>query len=305
MKFRELGKTGFKVSAVSYGGVVSSKHFDKAVIPGDGQKLSDHFVGWALEQGVNYFDVAPGYGDAQALMGNSLRSKRNEIYLACKTAMRDRESAEKDLQESLRLLHTDYFDVYQLHGIATMEELERVFAPGGAMELLRDLKDKGIARKIGITAHNEAAAVKALEWYDFDTVLFPVNWHMNMAHGMGNAVIRSVRAGGQGLLGIKAMIEKAWGDEERYASKYPKSWCKPFDIEEEPKMLMAAMRYAFSLGIDTMVPPGNFEHFRFAVDHIDEVLEQPIAEEEIKLLEERLPLVIDHPFLDEECYLLQ
>ena len=185
-----------------------------------------------------------------------------------------------------------------------MEELDRVFAPGGAMELLRDMKEKGIARKIGITAHNEAAAVKALELYDFDTVMFPFNWHMNMAHGMGNAIKEAVKAGNQGLLGIKAMIEQSWEDEVRYVSKYIKSWCKPFDIDEEPEMLLAAMRYAFSLGINTMVPPGNFEHFRFAVEHIDEVLEHPISEEELELLKKRLPSVVDHPFMDEECYTL-
>lgn len=298
MIYRDLGNTGFKVSAVSYGGVVSSKHFDKAVIPGDGQKLSDQFVGWALDHGINYFDVAPGYGDAQLLMGNSLQHKRQDVFLACKTAMRDRAQAEKDLEESLRLLHTDYFDVYQLHGISSMEELERVFAPGGAMELLRDMKEKGIARKIGITAHSEAAAVRALELYDFDTVLFPINWHMNMAHGMGNAIAASIRAGGQGFLGIKAMIEQAWDDDVRYASRYPKSWCKPFDIDEEPEMLIAAMRYAFSIGIDTMVPPGNFEHLKFAVEHIEKVLSTPLTPEDCALLEKRLPLVVDHPFLE-------
>ena len=302
MKYHTLGKTGFEVSAVTYGGVISSKHFDKAVISGDGQKLSDEAVDWALCHGVNYFDVAPGYGDAQQLMGNSLKGKRGDIFLACKTAMRDRENAEKDMLKSLELLHTDYFDVYQLHGISTMEELDRIFAPGGAMELLREMKEKGIARKIGITAHHEAAAVKALELYDFDTVLFPFNWHMNMAHGMGNAVKEAVRAGGQGLLGIKAMIEQSWEDTERYVSKYPKSWCKPFDIDKEPEMLLAAMRYAFSLGIDTLVPPGNFDHFRFAVEHIDEVLEHPLTEKELDLLRQRLPSVADHPFMDEECY---
>ena len=75
MRYQKLGQTGFEVSAVSYGGVVSSQHFDKAVIPGDGQDMSDHFVAWAIEHGVNYFDVAPGYGDAQLLMGFKRRTE--------------------------------------------------------------------------------------------------------------------------------------------------------------------------------------------------------------------------------------
>lgn len=163
MKYRQLGKTGWNVSAIGYGGVVSSQHFDRAVIPGDGQKMSDEYVSWAVEHGINYFDVAPGYGDAQLLMGNSLKPYREKVYLACKTAQRKKVEAEKEMMESLKLLHTDYFDVYQLHGLTSMEELETCFAPGGAMELLRDMKEKGIARKISFTAHSEPAALRALE----------------------------------------------------------------------------------------------------------------------------------------------
>ena len=90
MKYHELGKTGFHVSAIGYGGVVSSQHFDEAVMQGGGQKMSDHFVSWAVEQGINYFDVAPKYGDAQILMGNSLKPFRDKVFLACKTAERKR-----------------------------------------------------------------------------------------------------------------------------------------------------------------------------------------------------------------------
>ena len=304
MRYQKLGKTGFEVSAVSYGGVVSSQHFDKAVIPGNGQGMSDHFVSWTIDHGVNYFDVAPGYGDAQLLMGNSLRQYRKNVFLACKTALRDRAGAERDMMESLRLLHTDWFDVYQLHGLVTMAELETVFAPGGAMELLRDMREKGIARKIGITVHNESVALKALELYDFDTVLFPFNWHMHMAHSMGEMLRSVARQKSVGLLCMKSMIERAWGEDERYASKYPKSWCKPIDIDEEPELLLAAVKYALSLGVDTLIPPGNFAHFSFAVEHIEEVLDNPLSESERGLLSARLPMVRDFPFFDQDCYTL-
>lgn len=304
MRYQKLGRTGFEVSVVSYGGVVSSQHFDKAVIPGDGQGMSDHFVSWAIDHGVNYFDVAPGYGDAQLLMGNSLKHYRKNVFLACKTALRDRVSAERNMAESLKLLHTDWFDVYQLHGLVTMAELETVFAPGGAMELLRDMREKGIARKIGITVHNESVALKALELYDFDTVLFPFNWHMHMAHGMGEMLRSVARQKSMGLLCMKSMIERAWSEDERYASKYPKSWCKPIDIDEEPELLLAAVKYALSLGVDTLIPPGNFEHFSFAVDHIEEALDNPLSETEGNLLSARLPKVRALPFFDQDCYTL-
>ena len=302
MQYQDLGNTGFRVSAVSYGGVISSKHFDKAVVAGDGQAMSDYYVRWAIEHGVNYFDVAPAYGDAQLLMGNSLKSYRQDVYLACKTNIRDREGAERDMLQSLQLLHTDYFDVYQLHGLVTWDDLNRVFAPGGTMELLRDMREKGIARKIGLTAHNESVALKALEMYDFDTVLFPFNWHMHMAHGMGERLRLAARSRGMGLLCMKSMVERAWDDEERYSSKYPKSWCKPIDADEDKPLLLAAVKYALSLDVDTLIPPGNFEHFRFAIEHMDEALTHPLSDSDRQLLEMRLTQVRNAPFFEEECY---
>ena len=304
MKHRKLGNTGYEISAVTYGGIVSAAHYGETVLPGDGQAASDRQVAWAIERGVNYFDVAPTYGDAQLMLGNSLIPYRKDVFLACKTGIRTRQAAQAEMEESLRLLHTDYFDVYQMHALSKMEDVDTAFGPGGVMELLRDMKEKGIARKISFTAHSEPVALKALSLYDFDTVLFPFNWHMNMAHGMGDTLIRVAREKGVGLLCMKSMIERSWTDEERYASKYPKSWCKPIDADEEPALLLAAMKYALSLGVDTLVPPGNFDHFRFAVEHIDEALDQPLTEGERALLAARLERVRDRPFFGPDCYTL-
>lgn len=235
-------------------------------------------------------------------MGNSLKPYRDKVYLACKTAQRKRVEAEKEMLESLKLLHTDYFDVYQLHGLTSMEELETCFAPGGAMELLRDMKEKGIARKISFTAHSEPAALRALELYDFDTVMFPLNWHMHMEHGMGERIRKAVKDKGLGLLGIKSMVDRAWSHEEQDSSKYIKSWCRPFDIETESSYLTAALKYSISLGADILIPPGNFEHLKYAVCHIDEVLDNPLTEEDRAFLAARLPQVQEQPFYDPECY---
>ena len=303
MKHRKFGNTGYEISAVTYGGIVSAAHYGQTVFE-NGQASSDRYVAWAIEQGVNYFDVAPTYGDAQLMLGNSLIPYRKNVYLACKTEARTRREAEVLMEESRRLLHTDYFDVYQMHALSKMEDIETAFGPGGVMELMREMKEKGIARKIGFTAHSEAVALKALELYDFDTVLFPFNWHMNMAHGMGSTLAKVAKEKGVGLLCMKSMIERSWTDEERYASKYPKSWCKPIDADEEPALLLAAMKYALSLGVDTIVPPGNFDHFRFAVEHIDEALASPQSDEERAMLAARLEQVKDRPFFDASCYTL-
>ena len=300
MNKKLLGKTGFEISGVSYGGIVSASLYDQYAFSGDGQKESDHFVSWAVDQGVNYFDVAPTYGNAEENLGNSLTPYRKSIYLACKTNQRQRAEAEKEMETSMKLLHTDYFDTYQLHGLVTMDELEVAFGPGGVMELLVEMKEKGYTRKLGITAHDEEVAIKALELYDFDSVLFPFNWHMNMAYGMGNRLLKVAKEKNIGVLCMKSMIERAWDDtQDREAKlKYPKSWCKPIDEEKEPELLLAALKYAVSLGVDTIIPPGNFGHFKYAVDHIDEALSEPLSEQEQKLLSDRLELVKDRPFFE-------
>lgn len=282
MRYHKFGRTGFDISAVSYGGIVSMQ---------DGQAASDRYVAWAIDQGVNYFDVAPSYGDAEEKLGNSLKPYRKDIHLACKTGERLKVNAEKELAQSMQRLHTDHFDVYQLHAIAGMQDVETAFGPGGVMEMVSTLKKRGIAANVGITAHNEDAALKCLELYDFDTVLFPFNWFMNMEHGMGSRLIKAAKERNMGVLCMKAFIERKWdNEEEREASAFPKSWCKPIDVEDKT-FGTAAMKYALSLGVDTLIPPGNYASFSFAVDHIEECLDNPLNEEDRRFLQAKLDLV--------------
>ena len=215
----KLGKTDINISPVIYGGIVSMN---------DGQDKSDRYVDWAVQKGVNYFDVAPTYGDAQEKLGNSLKTYRKDIYLACKTAERSAENAEREMYESLRLLHTDYFDVYQIHALGSIEDVEAAFGKGGVMETMRKAKDEGIARYLGITCHNEDAALRALDLYDFDTVMFPVNWGLNIAKNIGTRLSITVKKRSIGFLGMKALIHRAWQNgNEQAESSFPKSWCKP------------------------------------------------------------------------------
>ena len=289
MQYRPLGNTGINVSAVVYGGIVSTD----AV-----QADSDRYVAWAIEQGVNYFDVAPTYGDAQQKLGNSLIPYREKIFLACKTEERTAKEARALFEESRKLLHTDYFDNYQMHALSRMSDIETAFGPGGIMELLPELKEKGLIRNIGITAHSEDVALEAIRRFDFDTVLFPFNWMTHKKFGMGSRLIRTAKEKGMGILSMKSFVERKWNYEaERYESRYPKSWCKPIDAEDAAFGL-AAMKYALSLGVDTLVPPGNFESFSFNVDHIDECLTRPYDEQDEALLNEKLQEFAGKEFFD-------
>ncbi len=284
---RKLGNTGFEITPVTYGGIISMQ---------DGQDASDRYVAWAIEHGINYFDVAPTYGDAQEKLGNSLLPHRKNILLACKTNCRTEAEAQKEFEESFKLLHTDYFDVYQLHGLSGIDEVDQVFGSGGTMEMMVKAKQQGLVRKLGITCHSEAAALKAISLYDFDTVLFPLNWHMGIGHGMGTKIAKAAKEKGMGLLGMKQLIERRWiSPDEGKNSPFPKSWCKPID-RENTELRIAAMKYSLSLGADTLIPPGNFEDFSFLVENIEECLRQPLSDEDMVLLMQSYEKVKDHPF---------
>ncbi len=287
MQLRTLGKTGYDVFPVVYGGVISMK---------DGQRASDRYVAWAVERGVNYFDVAPSYGDAEEKLGASLKPYRKNVYLACKTMERLRGNAEKELARSMELLNTDYFDVYQMHAVTTPQDVDLAFGAGGVMELLRDLKDRGVVRKVGITAHSETAALRCLLLYPFDTVMFPTNWMLHIGQEMASRLKTAKEEQGFGYLGIKSLVERAWREGDDRTGCYPKSWCKPFDADSEA-LRIAAMKYALQrLGPDALVPPGNFECLSFMVEHIEECINTPLVVQEAALLRDYYEKVKDFPF---------
>ncbi len=286
MQKRALGKTGYDVGAIVYGGIVSMN---------DGQEASDRYVAWSIDHGVNYYDVAPTYGDAEEKLGRSLIPYRKDILLACKTTQRLKADAEKELKRSLELLHTDHFDVYQLHSMTTQEDIDKAFGKGGIMEMVVKLKQEGVLRKVGFSAHSEQAALKLLEMYDFDTVLFSMNWMLDKNEGIGRALAKKAQEKGFGLLGMKSLIERAWkNDDEKAASPYTKSWCKPFDVSQK-ELRVAAMKYSIEMGSDVLVSPGNFENFSFMVEHADEVL-KPLTDDERRLLDAHFKNVAAYPF---------
>jgi diketogulonate reductase-like aldo/keto reductase len=284
---RRFGNTGFEITPVTYGGIVSMR---------DGQEASDRYVAWAIDKGINYFDVAPSYEDAQEKLGNSIKPFRKDIYLACKTMCRMRADAEKEFHQSLSMLYTDYLDVYQMHAMSTDEDVEQAFGPGGIMEMMIRIKQQGLVRKLGITCHNEDVALKAMALYDFDTVLFPLNWHMNIGHDMGTRLCKTAKEKGMGLLGMKQLIERRWMDEnEPMRKRFPKSWCKPID-PDNTELRIAAMKYTLSLGADTLIPPGDFENFSFVVEHIDECLSNPLSQQDLDFLKQSYEKVKEYPF---------
>lgn len=271
MLYHPLGKTGINVSAVVFGGIINMD---------ETQEQANRYVAEAMEAGVNYFDVAPTYGNAEERLGPALAPYRKDVYLACKTEERSASGAREKLEDSLRKLKTDHFDVYQLHALTTDEDIDRVFGPDGAMETVLKAKRDGVIRNIGFSAHNEDVALRALSMFEFDSVLFPLNWALGIERGWGDRISEAVRAKGIGLLGMKALVTRKWREGEEHL--YPKSWCKP--IWGDEALGVAAMKYAVLKGAQTLVPPGNFEHFSFMLAHADESFTNPLTEAEWSIL---------------------
>jgi len=251
---RKLGKTGARLSIIGLGGIV---------VVGHEQAEADRIVREAFDRGVNYFDVAPSYGDGEAeeKLGHALVGLRDKVFLACKTGRRDRSGAKEELHRSLQRLRTDHFDLYQLHGLASVQEVDQALGKGGAIEAFEEAKRQGIVRHIGFSAHSVDAALAAMERHQFDTILFPINYVCYAEGNFGPQVLKAARERGMGCLALKALAYRPW--PEGAPREYPKCWYQP---QSDPTMAARALRFTLSEPITAAVPPGDVRLFRLALD---------------------------------------
>lgn len=267
---RVLGKTGEKLSIIGFGGIMLNDN---------PQDFANELVAKAYELGVNYYDVAPSYGNAEERLGPALKPYRKNCFLACKTGKRDAEGAQQELENSLRHLQTDHFDLYQLHALSSVEQVEQVFAPGGAMEAFVKAKKDGKVKYLGFSAHSVDAAMLAMKNFDFDSILFPINFACWNAGNFGPQVYAEAERQGMGILALKAMALTRLKDGEQ--KFYKNVWYKPILDEEIMKM---ALKYTLSKNITAAVPPGKNTLFLKALEFMDDFGEIT-AEETAKLTE--------------------
>ena len=233
----------------------------------------------AIDCGVNYFDVAPSYGNAEERLGPALEPYRAQVFLACKTLCRDRAGAQAELARSLERLRTDHFDLYQLHSLAKREDLEQALAPGGALEEFQAARDRGQIRFIGFSAHSAEVAVEAMRRFRFDSVLFPINFATYHTAGFGPQVIREAVDRGVARLALKALAKQTWG-EGADRSRHGKCWYEPLTDAAEADL---ALRFTLAQPVTAAVTPGHVDLFEMAVAIAAKA--RPLsAEEETSLL---------------------
>ena len=237
METRRFGRTGH-MSTVAIFGAAAFWQISQA----DADKVMELII----EAGVNHLDVAPSYGQAEIRIGPWMPRERERFFLGCKTMERTRAGAWNEMQESLKRLQTRAFDLYQCHAITTMEELDAVTMKGGALEAFVQARQEGLTKFLGITGHGVNAPqiyLEALRRFDFDSVLFPLNFvQMANPEFRKNAeeLIATCKAKDVGTMVIKSITKGPWGEKQHTAT----TWYEPFDkIDEIQKGVNFALSY--------------------------------------------------------------
>jgi predicted aldo/keto reductase-like oxidoreductase len=199
------------------------------------QDVADRAIQEALDAGINHFDVAAGYGDAELRLGPWMPRLADRIFLATKTGEREADAAYRQINASLERLQVDRVDLLQLHAVCDTDELDQVTRAGGALEAAVRARDEGLVGAVGITGHGDQAPATHLEGlrrFPFETVLTPLN-HV-LAQDADylrdyEALVAEVQRQDAGLMIIKTISKRNWpeGDEHRYTT-----WYEPFDDQE-------------------------------------------------------------------------
>lgn len=198
MEYITLGKTGLRVSKMGFGGIPIQR-----VTAEEAKALLE-----AVEAaGVNYIDTARGYTVSEELIGQAIEGRRDKFVLATKSMARDREAMAKDIETSLGNLRTDYIDLYQIHN-PSVQQLEQVCAPGGALEALLEAKEAGRIGHLGLTAHSLEVFQRALELEWVETVMFPYN----IVENQGADLMEQAAEKNVGFIGMKPLAGGAIED---------------------------------------------------------------------------------------------
>lgn len=252
METRALGETGHDSTVMTFGAIALNWLE---------QEGANQMVELVLKHGVNHFDVAPSYGDAELKLGPKLRQHRDEIFLGCKTQERDYEGATRELEQSFDRLGVDTIDLYQFHGLEYEHELETITEDGGALEAFREAKADGRIDHIGLTSHGDPQLIlDALDRIDeIETVMFPLNPVVagkDDAEYDYEAVLERATELGIGTLGIKAFAKGSWPPTEELPERdrpYA-NWYEPVDTPEE---IEERFDFAASQGLTSVVNPGD------------------------------------------------
>jgi predicted aldo/keto reductase-like oxidoreductase len=252
METRRLGKTGHLSTVVTFGtyaiGVVD-------------QAAADRGIEEALARGINHFDIAPTYAEAEVRLGDYLkRHPQPDLFISCKTEKRDKASAREQLLRTLERFGRDRHDLYQLHAVCTPQDLADCFAPGGSMEAILDARQEGLVGHVGITGHgwqSPAVHLAALDRFPFATTMTSCNVFMyqdaTYRHDW-EALTARAKTEDVGIHVLKATAKDAW------AGRTPThtTWYEPFTEQAD---VDRAVAFVLHQPVTTLCSAGDLRLF--------------------------------------------
>jgi aryl-alcohol dehydrogenase-like predicted oxidoreductase len=255
MQTRRLGRTGHMSSLAILGGVVF--HFVESDEAGE-------LLHAAVDAGVNHLDIAPGYGSAETTVGPHVPALRDRLFIGEKSGKTTRDDVRRQLERTLTRLGIDDVDLYQLHGVTDIDDLDR---RAGAVEALLEARSEGSCRWIGITGHNVTTPVaqrEALRRYDLDTVMFPVYprlWADADYRRDAEALLAEAADRDVGVMVIKAAAARPWATD---ADRTETTWYEP---QRDTDGVERGVRFALSTpGVTGFCTPGDARLFPFALE---------------------------------------
>jgi aryl-alcohol dehydrogenase-like predicted oxidoreductase len=280
METRRLGRTGHRSTVVTFG---------TAGIGRVSQDVADRAVETVLRHDVNHVDIAPSYGQAMERMAPWMPDIRDKMFLGSKTRGRTRDEARADINDIMRRLNVDRFDLFQLHAVTDMDLLDQVTTPGGALEALTEMRDQGLARWLGITGHGPQVPrvqLEALRRFDFDTIMFPVSASMFRDPDYRRDAEELMRVAGEkdvGVQAIKMIARGGWGDRERDCT----TWYDPHREQDE---IDRALWWLLSQPLHTAPSAGEVSLLPKVLDAAERFERLDSAEQESAIAAQQPPL---------------
>ncbi len=242
MEKRTLGRTGHESTVVTFGAfVVGYVNQDEA----------DRAIQLALDHGVNHIDIAPSYGQSMERMAPWMPEIRDSVFLGSKTRFRTRDDAWRDIESIMQRMKVETFDLFQLHSVVDMRELDLATAQGGALEALTEMREQGLTKWLGITGHGPfvpKTILEALRRFDFDTIMFPLNAAMARDPDYrrdSETLLVEANSRGIGIQTIKMIARGGWGDT------HPKDCHTWYDPHREQSEIDRALWWTLSQPMHT------------------------------------------------------
>jgi aryl-alcohol dehydrogenase-like predicted oxidoreductase len=230
IEHRPFGRTGHMSSAVIFGA---------AALGRVDQATADRVLDLLLEHGVNHIDTAPSYGESELRIGPWMDRHRGDFFLATKTRERDYAKAKAEIQRSLEQLRTDRIDLLQLHSLSHPDEWQQALSPGGALDAAREAREAGLIRFIGLTGHGWTIAAmhrRALERFDFDSVLMPWNWHCAHHETYAADFEATVALCAQRRVAVQTIKALARGPWAAGADRNHTTWYQPLENPDDIRL---------------------------------------------------------------------